>query len=91
MATPSPFLLDVRPVLKAGGEPFADIMAAVAQLQPGQTLRLLATFKPVPLFTVMGGSGFAHDVLKQPQAVGAGVPQLRERQRPAPGAVLDRG
>lgn len=98
MATPSPFLLDVRPVLKAGGEPFADIMAAVAQLQPGQTLRLLATFKPVPLFTVMGGSGFAHEereigggdweVLFTPKAAAASKPAAPE---PAPASLDTRG
>lgn len=61
METLSPSLIDVRPILKAGGEPFADILAAVAQLKPGQALHLLATFKPVPLFTVMAGRGFDHD------------------------------
>jgi uncharacterized protein (DUF2249 family) len=52
--------VDVRPILRAGGEPFAVIMAALAQLQPGQGLRLYATFKPIPLFAVMADRGFAH-------------------------------
>jgi uncharacterized protein (DUF2249 family) len=52
--------LDVRDILKAGGEPFSEIMQAVAALAPGQGLRLLATFKPVPLFNVMAQRGFAH-------------------------------
>jgi uncharacterized protein (DUF2249 family) len=52
--------VDVRPILRAGGEPFGVIMAALAQLQPGQGLRLYATFKPVPLFAVMADRGFAH-------------------------------
>jgi TusA-related sulfurtransferase len=60
--------VDVRPILKAGGEPFAEIMTAVASLAPGQTLRLLATFKPVPLFGVMGGKGFDH----QEREIGGG-------------------
>lgn len=50
--------LDVRPILKAGGEPFSVIMEAVAALAPGQSLRLLASFKPVPLFQVLGARGF---------------------------------
>lgn len=50
--------LDVRPILKAGGEPFSAIMEAVAALAPGQALRLLASFKPVPLFQVLGARGF---------------------------------
>ncbi len=52
--------LDVRPILKAGGEPFEQIIAAVAALRPGQGLRLRATFKPTPLFHVLGSKGFAH-------------------------------
>lgn len=53
--------LDVRPILKSGGEPFGEIMKAVEGLQPGQSLRLIATFKPVPLFAVMQGKGYGHE------------------------------
>jgi TusA-related sulfurtransferase len=53
--------VDVRPTLRAGGEPFGEIMATIAQLQPGQGLRLLATFEPVPLFHVLGSKGFSHE------------------------------
>jgi uncharacterized protein (DUF2249 family) len=53
--------LDVRPMLRAGGEPFEEIMGAVSKLRPGQGLRLLATFKPVPLFSVLGAKGFGHE------------------------------
>lgn len=55
-----PHTLDVRPILIAGGEPFGAIMEAVASLAPQQALRLLATFKPVPLFAVMEGKGYRH-------------------------------
>ncbi|MFG1204598.1 DUF2249 domain-containing protein [Xanthobacter aminoxidans] len=51
--------LDVRPLLKAGQEPFEIIMAAVDALAPGQSLRLLAPFRPVPLFSVMARLGYA--------------------------------
>ena len=50
--------LDVRPILRDGGAPFSIIMEAVAALAPGQSLRLLASFKPVPLFQVLGARGF---------------------------------
>jgi uncharacterized protein (DUF2249 family) len=53
--------VDVRPTLRAGGEPFGEIMAAVAKLPPGQGLRLLATFKPTPLLQVLGSKGFSHE------------------------------
>lgn len=70
--------LDVRPILRAGGEPFEAIMGAVSKLGPGQGLRLLATLQPVPLFSVLGAKGFDHEarelkggdweVIFQPQA-----------------------
>ncbi|MBU6296618.1 MAG: DUF2249 domain-containing protein [Alphaproteobacteria bacterium] len=52
--------VDVRETLKAGGEPFSDIMKAVVALKPGQGLKLLAIFKPVPLFAVMAEKGYSH-------------------------------
>ncbi len=58
--TISPQTLDVRPILKAGGEPFPQIMQAIAKLQTGQGLRLLATFKPEPLYAVMKNKGYSH-------------------------------
>ncbi|MBR0934241.1 DUF2249 domain-containing protein [Bradyrhizobium jicamae] len=52
--------VDVRPILRAGGEPFSVIMAALDNLESGQGMRLYVTFKPVPLFAVMLNKGFAH-------------------------------
>lgn len=52
--------LDVRPILRSGGEPFSAIMQAVSGLSTGQALRLLATFEPVPLYSVLGKKGFDH-------------------------------
>ena len=79
------FELDVRPILRAGGEPFGPIMAAADQLVAGQRLRLYATFKPVPLFQVMAQRGFSHQaaplidgdwvVLFTPTGANADVPQ----------------
>ena len=52
--------LDVRPILRDGGEPFSVIMAALAKLEPAQGIRLYATFQPIPLFAVMAEKGFSH-------------------------------
>lgn len=52
--------VDVRPILRSGGEPFSVIMSALEGLEPGQGLRLFATFKPMPLFAVMERKGFAY-------------------------------
>lgn len=56
----TPVDVDVRPILRSGGEPFSIIMAALDDLSPGQGLRLFATFKPIPLFAVMEKKGFLH-------------------------------
>ncbi|MDA8205406.1 MAG: DUF2249 domain-containing protein [Thermaerobacter sp.] len=53
--------LDVRPVLQAGGEPFEQIMAFVAELPPGEGFRLWATFKPDPLLSVLRAKGYQGD------------------------------
>jgi len=53
--------LDLRPMLRAGGEPFEKIMQTVAALDPDQGLRLFATFKPTPLLRVLESKGFVHE------------------------------
>ncbi len=53
--------LDVRPILRAGGEPFEKIMEAVSALGPGEGLRLFSTFEPKPLFHMLGSKGFSHE------------------------------
>jgi uncharacterized protein (DUF2249 family) len=58
--TQAPHELDVRPILRAGGEPFGAIMEAIKGLAAGQSFRLLATFEPVPLYGVLAKKGFGH-------------------------------
>lgn len=53
-------VLDVRPILAAGETPCGAIEAAVAGLQPGESLVVLAPFEPVPLYTKLGQCGFDH-------------------------------
>jgi uncharacterized protein (DUF2249 family) len=52
--------LDVREDIRQGREPFSKIMQTVARLKPGENLRLLAPFQPVPLYGVLAGQGFSH-------------------------------
>lgn len=54
--------VDVRPVIAAGGEPFAQIMGAVADLAPGCILRIVSPFDPRPLHRVLETKGFARRV-----------------------------
>ncbi len=54
-------LLDVRPDLDSGGEPFVRIMAAACAIKPGETLVIIAPFEPIPLYDVLGARGFSHE------------------------------
>ncbi|MBU6501465.1 MAG: DUF2249 domain-containing protein [Burkholderiales bacterium] len=98
--TESMLTLDVRTILRAGGEPFPEIMKAVAQLKAGQSLRLLATFKPVPLFAVMQKKGYAHcekeldqgdwEVIFTPEGAAAAQPGQDDASAwPVPSYTLD--
>lgn len=53
--------LDVRPILRSGGEPCGLIMSTLDRLASGQGLRLTAPFEPVPLIGIMSQRGFAHE------------------------------
>lgn len=75
--------VDVRPILRAGGEPFSVIMSALDRLAPGQGLRLYAPFRPVPLFGVMAERGFVHSE----RALDAGEWEVRFTPAAAPQAA----
>jgi uncharacterized protein (DUF2249 family) len=51
-------IVDARPILARGEEPFDAIMAAVDALEPGQPLVVLVPFEPVPLEGVLSAQGF---------------------------------
>jgi uncharacterized protein (DUF2249 family) len=52
--------IDVREELRAGREPFSQIMAARAQVPAGGALCVRATFEPVPLYAVMQKQHLTH-------------------------------
>ena len=52
--------LDVREDIRKGREPFPKIMRVAYQLKDGETLRLIAPFEPLPLFTISEREGFSH-------------------------------
>ena len=51
--------LDLRPIIAAGDEPFTKIMAAVAEVEVGETLLLVTPFLPSPLIEKLQGDGFS--------------------------------
>jgi len=56
-------VLDVRPDLENGGEPFIRIMETVSTIQPGETLVIIAPFELVLLYDVLGARGFTHETV----------------------------
>lgn len=54
-------VVDARPTLAAGGEPFGEIMKAAGEVAPGEVLVVFAPFDPVPLQGVLGAQGFSYD------------------------------
>jgi len=53
-------VLDVRPTLEQGGEPFIEIMEAAARIPSGESLVIIAPFEPAPLYSALGARGFSH-------------------------------
>lgn len=51
---------DVREELRAGREPFQQILAAARKVKEGDVLRLRAIFEPAPLYAVLARQGFSH-------------------------------
>ena len=50
--------LDAREI---DGEPFGDIMAALEQLNPEESLLLINSFEPEPLYSVLEQRGFTYE------------------------------
>lgn len=56
-------VVDARPIIAAGDEPFETIMAAVAGLGETEDLVVLAPFEPVPLEGVLSSQGFTYEAV----------------------------
>lgn len=53
--------LDVRTI---DGEPFGEIMAALDELGGDETLVLVNSFEPEPLYAVLARRGYAHETTR---------------------------
>jgi uncharacterized protein (DUF2249 family) len=53
-------ILDVRPFHERGEEPFTAIMDAVDGLTENQSLLLINSFEPIPLYAAMKRRGFTY-------------------------------
>jgi uncharacterized protein (DUF2249 family) len=65
MNVPKFKLLDVRPILERGDDPFSKIRVTIDALQPGEGLSLVAPFLPSPLIEKLGSEGFRSRVERQ--------------------------
>lgn len=79
--------LDVRPLIAKGEEPLGRILKTIQALDPDQDLRLLAPFRPVPLFKVLERMGFAHEAQRLEQ----GDWQVDFTRAPSPLPQLEEG
>ncbi|KAA5539968.1 DUF2249 domain-containing protein [Adhaeribacter rhizoryzae] len=52
--------LDVRETLQAGQDPFKEIITAAEKLSKNQSMLIINTFEPVPLYAVLRKKGFTH-------------------------------
>jgi uncharacterized protein (DUF2249 family) len=57
--------LDVRPIIASGQDPFKDIMEKIKGLKDDETLMIINTFEPVPLYSVLGKKGYGHRTLQK--------------------------
>lgn len=53
-------VLDVRPTLAQGVDPFHLIMGEISKLQDSEVLHLINGFEPKPLYNVLGSRGYEH-------------------------------
>ena len=51
-------LLDVRPVIKEGNDPFKEIMGAIKKMNDNETLQIINVFEPTPLIGILKGKGY---------------------------------
>lgn len=84
-------LLDVRPTIRGGRDPLADILSVLTPLSRGSVLAVVAPFRPAPLERLLAMRGHGVSVLPLEGGahalfciVGGGTPAVDLRDRPAP-------
>lgn len=61
--------LDVRITLKEGKDPFNDIMTALEKLPNEFTLKIINTFEPTPLISILSKKGYEHHTINVGKAL----------------------
>lgn len=73
----SPTVIDVRPLLRAGREPYPLLRARLAALAAGETLTVIAPFLPSPLIELARSQGM--EVRPSHRADGAWSTEISRR------------
>ena len=55
--------LDVREMLKSGKDPFNVIMNALSNLSTNSVLKIINTFEPTPLISILSKKGYVHNTI----------------------------
>lgn len=58
-------VLDARPVLASGNDPFQQIMTKLKSISPGQTLLLINSFEPAPLIKILKSREYMVSVVRK--------------------------
>ncbi|MBU2494225.1 MAG: DUF2249 domain-containing protein [Bacteroidetes bacterium] len=53
-------VLDVRPIINSGKDPFTDIMSFLKDIKDDEIFLLKNSFEPLPLYAVLGKKGYEH-------------------------------
>jgi len=61
MGNPEPDHVQVVDAREIAGEPFEAIMSAVDDLDAGETMLLINSFEPEPLYDVLGDRGLSYE------------------------------
>lgn len=90
-------ILDVRPELASGVDPFVSIMGELRTLAPGVPLTVLVPFEPAPLLRLLSGKGWVTYVVWDGETCRAsfwkppeGLVDATGGERPAPDLRLER-
>ena len=57
-------ILDVRPILEGGVDPFKEIMKTLGKMNDEQELLIINTFEPIPLLNILKDKGYNYETTR---------------------------
>jgi len=57
-------ILDVRPILDSGVDPFKEIMAKLKEMNDDEELLIINTFEPIPLLNILKDKGYQYETIR---------------------------